>query len=114
MIELTEQDYENNFRDVVVKHRSGKEETIRVTALDHQAAGTTIQEALQKRDAWLLAFACLPEHCRAPDYLNKLSPFSTPELLAVAWGLTAGKEFLEGMLKAGAAWTKQLEARHGQ
>jgi hypothetical protein len=111
MIELTEQDYENNFRDVVVKHRCGKEEILRVTGLHYDAASAFVQASIQKADVWCLVLPCLPEHCREPGYLNKLSPFSTPELAAVAWGLTAGKEFLDGMMKAGSIWAKQLEAR---
>jgi hypothetical protein len=101
MIELTEQDFENGFKDVEVDHRTGKKETIRLKALDYRQASDLVSRALKERDPWIVVLPCLPPECQDAAFLNKLSPLSTSPLVSLAWGLTCGLEFLKSLEIAG-------------
>jgi hypothetical protein len=100
---LTDQDHENGFKDVEVVYRSGRRETVRVTAIPHRPAQRFIADFFATLNPFCISGPSLPEDKREEKFLDKLTPQSASELENYAFALTLGEETM-------GKWISQTEA----
>lgn len=103
---VTYDDHEAGFKDVEVTFRSGRKQTIRLTAPDAWAAGALRMELVARNDPRRIVKACLPADVPL-DSLRNLTPNSASLLSFVAYCLTFG---LDDQKKMEAAGAKALES----
>lgn len=96
---LSEQDYENGFKEIEIAHRSGKRETIRLTAPSYRDAQQLTILLQSTKNPFCITAATLPQEKRDERFLDRLTPQSAALVENTAFGLTFGEEVLKKMIE---------------
>jgi hypothetical protein len=106
---ITPDDHDAGFKDVLVKMRSGKEETVRLVALDARSVCRILSD--EKGDQfWRILEASLPTDLD-PSFHRRITTGSHNTLIAVAWALAVGTEGQKKMVEAVELLIKATETK---
>jgi hypothetical protein len=96
-------DHDAGFKEIEVLYRSGKRETIKLTAPSYRQAQQIALKLSQTKNPLTITEACLPrEHQKdAERFLSRLTPECGAFVEAIAFALTFGSEFQKKMQAIG-------------
>jgi hypothetical protein len=96
---VTAADHDAGFKEIEVVFRSGRRETVKLTAPNYRAAQKLALELARTKDAASVVSACFPRENDAArnTFLNRLTPNSAALIEAVSFTLTFGSDFQKKM-----------------
>lgn len=100
---VTPADHDAGFKEVEIVYRSGKRETIKLTAPPYRRAQEIALQLQQTKDVTCVVVACLQSLATpsvgvsVPDFLNRLTLDSASRIEAIAFALTFGSDFQKKM-----------------
>ena len=100
---VTAADHDAGFKEIEVVFRSGRRESVKLTAPNYRVAQKLALELARTRDAACVVAACFPRENEAArnTFLDRLTPNGAALIEAVSFALTFGSDFQKKMEAAG-------------